>query len=178
MSSAKKIVLPSVFTALLIGAQFVLSGVSGIEFVTVLLLTFAYCYGIKQGLLVANAFSLLRCFIFGFFPSVILLYLIYYNLFVFVFGLIGWAFKRFYSIKSHAITTVAVAAMTFSFTLIDDLITPLIYGFSQNATKVYFANSMPVALRQVIFAVASTVVLFPPLLKAMNSVRRLFFANA
>ena len=86
MNSAKKIILPGVFTALLIGGQLVLSGISGIEIVTVLLLTFVYRYGIGQGLFVANAFSLLRCFIFGFMPNVILLYLIYYNIFVFVFG--------------------------------------------------------------------------------------------
>ena len=79
MKSAKKIILPGVFTALLIGGQFALSGISGIEIVTVLLLTFVYKYGIKQGLFVANAFSLIRCFIFGFIPSVLILYLIYYN---------------------------------------------------------------------------------------------------
>ena len=58
MYSAKKVVLPGVFTALLIGGQLILSGVSGVEVVTVLLLAFAYRYGVKQGLLVANAFSL------------------------------------------------------------------------------------------------------------------------
>ena len=60
MNTAKKIILPGVFTALLIGAQLVLSGISGVELVTVLLLTFVYKYGIKQGVLVATAFSLLR----------------------------------------------------------------------------------------------------------------------
>ena len=50
MNSAKKIILLGVFTALLIGGQFTLSGISGIEIVTVLLLTFVYKYGIKQGL--------------------------------------------------------------------------------------------------------------------------------
>ena len=79
MYTAKKIILPGVFTALLLGAQLVLSGISGIELVTVLLLTFAYKYGIKQGLFVANAFSLLRCFLFGFYPNVLILYLLYYN---------------------------------------------------------------------------------------------------
>ena len=76
MITAKKVILPGVFTALLIGAQLVLSGVSGIELVTVLLLTFTYKYGSKQGLLVATAFSLLRCFLFGFFPNVVVLYLV------------------------------------------------------------------------------------------------------
>ena len=66
MVSAKKIILSGVFTALLIGGQLVFSAVAGIEIVTVLLLTFAYKYGIVQSMFVANAFSLLRCFIFGF----------------------------------------------------------------------------------------------------------------
>lgn len=165
MSSAKKIVLPGVFTALLIGAQFVLSGVSGIEVVTVLLLTFAYCYGVGQGLIVANAFSLLRCFIFGFFPSVILLYLIYYNLFVVVFGLLGRAFKRAYSLKSHVFVIISAVVMTFLFTLIDDVLTPLMFGFSQNAAKAYFVSSMATAVPQVICAFGTTLILFPPLLK-------------
>ena len=72
MRTAKEIALISVFTALLIGGQFVLSGISGIEIVTVLLLSFSYYFGIRRGLLVANAFSLLRCFIFGFFVNVII----------------------------------------------------------------------------------------------------------
>lgn len=72
MRTAKEISLISVFTALLIGGQFILSGISGIEIVTVLLLSFSYYFGITRGLFVANAFSLLRCFIFGFFPIVII----------------------------------------------------------------------------------------------------------
>ena len=88
---------------MLIGGQLALSGISGIEIVTVLLLTFVYKYGIGQGLLVANSFSLLRCFIFGFMPNVLILYLVYYNLFVIVFGIVGKMFKHQYSIKKHII---------------------------------------------------------------------------
>jgi ribose/xylose/arabinose/galactoside ABC-type transport system permease subunit len=90
MNSAKKIILPGVFTALLIGGQLALSGISGIEVVTVLLLTFVYKYGIGQGLLVANSFSLLRCFIFGFIPNVIVLYLIYYIIISLSLCLVFW----------------------------------------------------------------------------------------
>ena len=77
MKSAKFIVQSALCTALLIGAQFALSGVKGVELVTILFLCFCYKYGVKQGLLVATAFSLLRCFVFGFFPNVIVLYLVY-----------------------------------------------------------------------------------------------------
>ena len=80
MKSAKEIIIPAVFTAMLIGVQLVLSGVAGVELVTVLLLTFTYVFGLKQGFIVANAFSILRCALFGFFVNVVLLYLIYFNL--------------------------------------------------------------------------------------------------
>ncbi len=49
MKAAKEIALVGVFTALLIGGQFVLSGISGVEIVTVLLLSFSYCFGIRMG---------------------------------------------------------------------------------------------------------------------------------
>lgn len=168
MSLAKKIVLPSVFTALLIGGQFALSGVRGVEVVTVLLLSFAFRYGIKQGLLVANAFSILRCFIFGFFPTVIALYLIYYNLFVIVFGALGYAFKRKYGIKAHVCAVVLAALTTFSFTLIDDVLTPLVFGFSLNAAKSYFYASIPTAIAQTVCAVLTTLFLFPVIIKVLK----------
>ena len=66
MKTAKDIALTGVYTALLIGAQVALSALSGIEVVTVLLLSFCYCFGIARGLAVANSFSLLRCLVFGF----------------------------------------------------------------------------------------------------------------
>jgi hypothetical protein len=108
MMAAKKVILPGVFTALLIGAQLVLSGISGIELVTVLLLTFVYKYGSKQGMLVATAFSLLRCFLFGFFPNVVILYLVYYNLFALVFGSVGRIFKGEYTLKKHILLTCLI----------------------------------------------------------------------
>ena len=40
MKTAKEFIYPAVFTAMLIGAQLVLSGVAGVEIVTVLLLAF------------------------------------------------------------------------------------------------------------------------------------------
>ena len=94
MNTAKKIILPALYTALLIGAQLVLSAIAGVEIVTVLFLAFCYRYGIKQGALVATAFSLLRCILFGFFPSVVVIYLIYYNLFAVVVGALGNAFNH------------------------------------------------------------------------------------
>lgn len=171
MSSAKKIVLPGVFTALLIGGQYVLSGISGIEIVTVLFLAFTYMCGIVQGLLVANAFSLLRCFIFGFTPSVIVLYLVYYNIFALVFGTIGKLFNREYSIKKHVIIILIAVIMTVLFTMLDNVITPLMYGFTAKATKVYFLASLYTVIPQMICTFVTVLIIFPGLLKAFKLVR-------
>lgn len=168
MNSAKKIILPGVFTALLIGGQLALSGISGIEVVTVLLLTFAYKYGIGQGLLVANSFSLLRCFIFGFIPNVILLYLIYYNTFVLVFGFIGKVFRHEYSIKKHIMVVVIAVIMTALFTMTDNILTPLMYGFTENATKAYFMTSLYTIVPQIICTFATVLILFPVLIKVLK----------
>ena len=84
----------AVFTALLLGAQYALWFVKGVEVVTVLLLVFSYRFGVRCGVLSAVAFSLLRCLLFGFFPNVVLLYLIYYPLFAACFGGVGNALRR------------------------------------------------------------------------------------
>jgi len=89
MNTAKEIAYCSAAVALLVGGQFLLSGVSGVELVTVLLLVFSYAFGAVRGMAVATAFSLLRTFLFGFFPYVVVLYLVYYNLFALFFGLLG-----------------------------------------------------------------------------------------
>lgn len=168
MNSAKKIILPGVFTALLIGGQLALSGISGIEVVTVLLLTFVYKYGIVQGLLVANSFTLLRCFIFGFMPNVILLYLIYYNIFVLMFGFLGKVFRHEYSIKKHIMVVVVAVVMTVLFTIIDNVLTPLIYGFTANASKAYFVASFYTVIPQIICTFATVLIIFPGLLRLLK----------
>lgn len=168
MKSAKKIILPGVFTALLIGGQLALSGISGIEVVTVLLLTFVYRYGIAQGLFVANSFSLLRCFIFGFMPNVIVLYLVYYNIFVLVFGVVGNIFKHEYSIKKHVIIILTAVIMTALFTIIDNVLTPLIYSFTPNAAKVYFMASLYTIIPQTICTFIMVLTIFPILLRVLK----------
>lgn len=87
--TAQQIAAAALMTALLIGGQVALGLVAGIEIVTVLLLCYAYAFGPVMGMLTAIAFSLLRCFVWGFYPSVIVLYLIYYTLFALLFGLLG-----------------------------------------------------------------------------------------
>ncbi len=170
MKTAKDIALVSVYTALLIGGQFALSGISGVEVVTVLLLAFAYYFGIVRGLFVANAFSLLRCLIFGFFPNVIILYLAYYNLFVLVFGLLGRRFKKAANLKIFVVLTVTAVLMTVFFTALDDVISPVYYGFSAGAAKAYAIASLAAVIPQVICTFITVPLIAPVLLRVFCTV--------
>lgn len=169
--SAKEIALVSMFTALLIGGQFVLSPIAGVEVVTVLLLAFSYYFGIVRGVFVANAFSWLRCFLFGFFPTVVILYLVYYNLFVVVFGLLGMKFKKRYDWKIHIAILFVAMIMTAFFTGLDDLITPLFYGYDGKATAAYAVASVPTLITQEICTLVTVTFLFPVLIRVFSAVR-------
>lgn len=169
MRTAKEIALVSVFTALLISGQIVLSGISGVEIVTVLLLSFSYYFGARRGLLVANAFSLLRCFIFGFFVNVIILYLVYYNLFVRVFGILGSKFKKKLNIKILTLIVLVASLMTVIFTGLDDVITPLYYRFSMKAMKAYAIASLTAVIPQVICTILTVSLLLPILIRIFRN---------
>lgn len=170
MSRAKKITLSGVYVALLIAAQWAFSFVAGVEVVTVLLLAFAYRTGIKTGLLTATAFSLLRCFLFGFVPQTVVLYLIYYNLFALFFGWLGTKTGERYGAGMHFILVLLACAFTACFTLLDDIITPLFLGFNLSAAKAYFIASLPVMLTQVICSAVTVGVLFFPVYKGLSFV--------
>ena len=92
--------------ALLIAVQFALSVIPGVELVTVLLLVFSYTAGARWGMLTATAFSLLRCILFGFSPTAVTLYLIYYNVFAGTFGVLG---KR--GVRSFWVCPVVLAVL-------------------------------------------------------------------
>ena len=171
MRAAKEIALNGVFTALLIGGQIVLSGISGVEIVTVLLLSFSYYFGIRGGLFVANAFSLLRCLIFGFFPNVIILYLVYYNLFVLAFGLLGIRFKKELNLVIHIILVIAACIMTIIFTGLDDIITPLYYRFSIDAMRAYALASLTAVIPQVICTIVTVSFLLPILNRVFGNIK-------
>ena len=171
----RDIALIGVFTALLIGGQLALSAVSGVEVVTVLFLSFAYHFGVRRSLLVANAFSLLRCLIFGFFPTVIILYLVYYNLFAVIFGLVGRLLGGKMNVKIHVLLIILAVILTACFTLIDNVITPLFYGFSPETAQGYFIASLTTMIPQIICAFATTLLLLRPLILAY---RRIKFARA
>ncbi len=166
MTQIRRITVSGVFVALLLGGQFVLSGVAGVEIVTPLLLSFCLYFGVGQGLLVATSFSLLRCILFGFTPTALILYLIYYNLFAVLFGLIGHKIPRPARAVTYVILTACAVGCTAVFTLLDDAITPLFYGFTLRQTQAYFLTSLPVLGIQCLCTLVSVPLLTPPLLRA------------
>ncbi len=231
--SAKNLAMSAVCVALLIAVQFVLGFVPGVELVTVILLAFCYAFGIFYGLLSATAFSLLRCLVFGFVPNVVVLYLVYYNLFALLFGFAGrrkisvyiglvlpvivgalclyfaiqpppvsilyqknlqimlWILfglmcalavflclllfngklRKKENAKELATVTALAAFCTVCFTLLDDVISPLVLGYSAEATVAYFYTGFLTMLPQTICASVSVFLLFPVL-------KKLFFRAA
>lgn len=246
-STAKNIAYIALMTAILIGGQFALSFVAGIEIVTVLLLCFATYFGVAGGILTALSFSLLRCVIWGFYPTAVVLYLIYYPLFALCFGLIGKIKKeRFdnaeawlcfavnaalaliiaagvlcaslnlikvsalykstlnvflfviagicsalliafdvlfiltrrgvfksgkkhgeYVLKLFFVTSIA-AVFTIFFTLLDDVITPLLMQMGPEAALAYFFSSFVAMLPQVVCAIATVATLYAPITLALT----------
>lgn len=216
--------------------------VAGVEVVTVLLLSFAFIFGVRCGVLTAVSFSVLRCFLWGFYPSVIILYLIYFPLFAFLFGLLGkmkdevfdgapvwlnlfvnlvllsiitacacclafnlikisrlykttvtillwaiallctglWAaFNVLYTLQKAGkiqsgktlklfFITVTASLCTISFSLLDDVISPLFYGMSRQAALVYFYGSFMAMLPQTVCTIVTVSTLFYPLTKIFS----------
>lgn len=170
MKTAKEISIISVFTALLIGGQLALSAVSGIEIVTALTVSFFYKFSVKRSLIVATAFSLLRCFIFGFFPNVVILYLIYYNLLAVIFGSLGKAFNKKVEIKSIIVVTITAVLCTALFTVIDNVISLIYFGLSKNAFIIYYKASLLTMIPQLICVGISVPITFYPLVKIYEKI--------
>ena len=170
MNKTKFVVRVAMCVALLIAGQLALSSVTGIEIVTVMLLCFCYCYGIRHGIAIATTFSLLRCFVFGFQINVIVLYLVYYNLFAIFFGWLGARFTGKNALLKTVIVVASAVVFTAMFTLLDDVITPMIYGFNENATKVYFYQSLTAVIPQMICAAVTVSICFHPLTKVIKKV--------
>ena len=168
MNKTKFVVRGAMCVAMLIGGQLALSSISGVEIVTVMMLCFCYCYGIRHGIAVATTFSLLRCFVFGFQVNVIVLYLVYYNLFAVFFGWLGARFSREVTFPKTVAVVVFAVAFTICFTLLDDVITPLIYAFHINAAKAYFIGSLSAMIPQSVRTVVTVSLCFPPLTKVIK----------
>lgn len=170
MKTAKEIALIGVYTALLIGGQFALSAISGVEVVTVLFLSFAFYYGVKRAVVVAVAFSLIRCFLFGFFPSVIILYLVYYPLCALIFGGLGNLYGHKLNPKRHVLVIVVAVFTTILFTLLDNVITPLYYGMKGEALKGYLYASLYAVALQCLSTILTLSVFLRPLIKLFQVV--------
>ena len=161
----------AVFTALLLAAQYALWFVKGVELVTVLLLVFSYRFGVRCGVLSAVAFSLLRCLLFGFFPNVVLLYLLYYPLFAACFGLLGNVLHHRTGVRVQMLLTVLAVLFTALFTLLDDALTPLLYGYTREAALAYFLASLPTMAVQTVCAAVTVLLLFRPLFFVLKRVK-------
>lgn len=170
MKKTKFVVLVAMSVALLIGAQMALSAITGVEVVTVILLCLSFCFGVRMGLAVATTFSLLRCFFFGFQIHILVLYLIYYNLFALFFGSLGKWFDGRVTLARHILTVAAAVVFTMFFTLLDDVITPLVFGFSRNAARVYFIQSLTAMVPHMICTAITVSLLFPPVTRVIRRV--------
>ena len=168
MQKTKFIVRVAICVELLISTQLALSAISGIELVTSLMVCLCFSYGSRTGMTIATVFSLLRCFVFGFQVNVIVLYLVYYNLFALFFGWLGTKFAGKISFAKRGIVVASAMAFTVFFTLLDDVITPLMFAFHQNAAKVYFLQSLYALIPQTICAMVTVSVLFTPLTKVIQ----------
>ena len=164
--SAKECAFLATFVALLIAVQLAFSMLAGIELVTALFVVYALVMGAFRGMVVATCFSLLRCLLFGFFPTVLILYLVYYNLLAVGFGLLG---KLPLCMFWKTLCVVATACVcTVLFTLLDDFITPWYYAYTPEATRAYFFASLPIMFGQIVCVGVSVAVLFYPLHKAFS----------
>ncbi|MBR2903251.1 MAG: hypothetical protein IKC37_01255 [Clostridia bacterium] len=167
---AKDLAYVAVYTALLIGSQFLLSAVPGVELVTLLLTCFAYVFGVARGCLCATVFSLIRQFVFGFQPTVLLLYLIYFNLLCLTFALLGKAWRG-KELRRLVFIVLIACACTLAFNFLDILINILLLGFKGRALQIYFTASWTFTLPQIICTAVTVSVGFLPLQKALSYVR-------
>ncbi len=171
--SARECAYLAAFVALLIAAQLALSFVPGVEIVTVLFVAYSLVMGVRRSMLAATAFSILRGFVFGFFPTVLLLYLIYFNLLALCFGLIGRKWQV--GIKTLPFLIAVACFCTVCFTMLDNLLTPLWYAYSAQAANAYFLASLPFLLPQVVCVAVSVAFLLLPLNKAFLLIKKQLF---
>lgn len=169
IQKTKEVAYTAVFTALLIGAQIVLSGVAGVEIVTALFFSYAFMLGGKRASLAGVAFAFLRQLIFGFYVNVFLLYVIYFPIAGIAFG---WMGKRGKPVERFPWAIVVAIVCAFLFTLIDDVVTPLWYGFGGGQTIAYFYASIPIMLMQAVSVGITMAVGFLPLCKAFGIIKR------
>lgn len=169
LTTAKECAYVAVFTALLIGVQWVLSAIPNVEAVTTLFICYAFSFGVRRSMVCATAFTLLRQFVFGFFPTVLILYLVFYNALAVLFGALGKTRMR--GVKSLLLVLPIACICTACFTVLDNVITPLWYGYSARAMRLYFTASLPVMITHIVSSAVGVALLFLPLTRAFVHVK-------
>ncbi len=170
MKTTKDLAIIGLYSALLIGGQLALSAISGVEIVTLLFTAFCFYFGIWRGIAVGVIFSLLRILVFGFFPTVLILYLIYNVVFAIVVGWMGVIMKKTLSVKNVFIIVSVVLILTIFFTVLDNIITPLFWAYTIDMTKAYWLASLTAVIPQSVCAVVSVSLLFSPLVRVLEKI--------
>lgn len=195
LGSTKNIAVIAMYASLLVAAQLALSFTAGIELVSLLLCAFCVVFGVWRGVLVAVVFVLLRCVVFGVVPNVFALYAVYYPLYALTIALYGKLLNKFipaFSLsrnyksdgddgKSPLKRTLTaknviiyvsfialVALLTCSFTMLDNLIAPLMMGMTESARATYLYYSLPTMLTHAVFATSTVAVLFLPVRRILT----------
>ncbi len=164
IKTSKEIALIGGMSALLLGGQLALSAVAGVEVVTVLTVAFSSVFGIRRGCTLAVVFSLLRCILFGFFPSVVILYLIYWPLLAFITALSSKG--RIWS--STPVLTAEALVMTLIFPFISVCIDSFMYGVKFIP---YMTMQIPVTVLQLICVAATCLFLLPVLRRLFGGIK-------
>lgn len=166
---AKECAYIAVFVALTIAVQVTLAVLPSVEAVTLLFVAYAFVFGVKRSVIAGLAFAFIRQLVFGFFPSVLILYIVYYPLLAIVVGSLG---RSGTPLAKFPFIIVCAVLLTATFTLLDDVITPLYYGFGWGQTKAYFYASLPFMTTQMINAGVTVAVGFLPLCRAFGIIKR------
>lgn len=169
--SAKEIAYLALFSALVIGGQYALSAIPGVEIVTVLFVSYSFCMGKSRGMCAATTFSLLRQIVFGIFPTVLILYLVYFNFLAFLFGWLGNVSRKTGRTRLWLVTLLACLCTAF-FTLLDWGISSIWFGYTWKAAKAYLLGSVSFALPQILCSLLTVGYLFLPLCKVFQTARK------
>lgn len=63
---------------------------------------------------------------------------------------------------------IVAVVMTVFFTITDNVLTPLMYGFTEKAAKAYFVASFYTVIPQIICTFATVLIIFPGLLRLLK----------
>ncbi len=168
--ASKECAYLAAIVAVILLSQLLLSALPTVEIVTLLFVVYAFTFGVRRGMLAATAFSILRQLVYGVYPSVFFVYLLYYNLLTATFGWIGRRVKK----PLAALWWLLLLAVAFTalFTMLDNVVTPLWYGYDCRAMQAYFLASIPFMIPQLVCTAVTVGLLFLPLERAFRLAKR------